>query len=306
MAKTDQQLGPINAASPTPLCADGGCDLEAARNLCRRWREIALDGVLILGSMGEGPMLSDKTRDDFVEVVLLETDDALPVFVSVADVSRQRMLERARRYVKMGAKWIVVTAPPGQSNGRVLADVKSIADACPVPCMYYEVPVNTGVTLQLDDLLDLVSHPNVRAIKDSTGNALLAQALTSEQYRPQGVTLFDGTEYHAALSAALGYDGVIHGGGTLTALAVRAIWAAACEGRWEEAFRIDRENSLFLASVYNRFSRPLQNIAGQKYALQLLGVFQSIECCVDQAVDDLSRARIEQAVTAYLGWLRLT
>jgi dihydrodipicolinate synthase/N-acetylneuraminate lyase len=303
MKPNNQELGAINAASPTPLNAVGNCDLEATRSLCRRWRELPLDGVLLLGSMGEGPLLADRTRDSFLDCALTETNGALTLFVSVADLSRQRMIERARRYAAMGARWIVITATPGQSVARAAADIRSVADASPVPCIYYDVPVNTGVSFNLDDLLALAAHPNIRGIKDSTGNALLAQALTSPAHRPPGFMLLDGTEYRTAHSAALGYDGVIHGGGVLTARAVRRVWDLAGEGHWKEAFCLDRENSLFLATVYNRFSRPLQNIAGQKYALQLLNVFRSADCSVDQAVDDSSRTRIAQAVEAYRHWL---
>ena len=303
MKPTSQELGVINAASPTPLDAAGDCDLEATRSLCRRWRHLPLDGVLLLGSMGEGPLLSDRARESFVDGARGETAGSPTLFVSVADLSRQRMIERARRSAALGAGWIVITATPGQSVSRALADVRSVAEAAPVPCIYYDVPVNTGVTFALDDLLELASHPNIHAIKDSSGNALLAQALASPAHRPPGLAVFDGTEYRTAHSAALGYDGVIHGGGVLTARAVRRIWELARQGDWQEAFRLDRENSLFLAAVYNRFSRPLQNIAGQKYALQLLNVFRSADCSVDQTVGEEARARIERAVAGYRQWL---
>ena len=56
------RIGPINAATPTPLLNDGGFDHAGTVRLCRRWSDIGLDGVLILGSMGEGILLPEEVR----------------------------------------------------------------------------------------------------------------------------------------------------------------------------------------------------------------------------------------------------
>ena len=290
------RVGIVNAATPTPLTADGACDSASAKKLCRRWMDMALDGVLLLGSMGEGLLLSDAARNDFVETALQEAADRLTLFVSAADSSRARMLERARRYAAMGAHCVVLCLPPKTSVARAIADVKAVAEACPAPCAYYDTPENTGTPLALDEMMDVLSHPNIRVCKDSSNNALIAHLLTDPARRPAGVTLLDGVEYRTPWSRAVGYDGVLHGGGVLTGRWVRRIWQAADEGRMEEAVEMDRAKARFLAQVYNRFGRPLQNTAGQKYALKLLGAMDSDAVAVDQSLDDAARARVRVAV----------
>jgi 4-hydroxy-tetrahydrodipicolinate synthase len=203
----------------------------------------------------------------------------------------------------MGVRCVVLCVAGGVSPQRAIADVKSVADACPVPCAYYDVPSRTGTALTLNDILDLLSHPNIVALKDSSGSEVIAQGVTSPEFRPKDVTLLDGVEYRTVFSQAVGYDGVLHGGGVLTARRVRAIWQLAASGRLREAVELDRQNALFLAGVYNRFSRPLQNTIGQKYALQLLGVLDSPAAAVDQVLDAASRARIEALVNEHRTWL---
>jgi dihydrodipicolinate synthase/N-acetylneuraminate lyase len=297
------QIGPINAASPTPLNADGELDRPSARRLSRRWLDLQLDGVFVLGSMGEGGLLSDATRTAFLEMALDEAGDNLAIFVSAADSSLARMRERALTCAKMGAPCVVLCIAPGVSPARAVDDVKRIADACPVPCAYYDVPSRTGTALALNDILRILAHPNIVAFKDSSTSEVIAQGVTSSEFRPIGVSILDGVEYRTAVSAALGYDGVLHGGAVLTARRVRAIWELAQAGRFREAFELDRENALFLATVYNRMSRPLQNTIGQKYALHLLGVLDDPAVVVDQLLDDESRARIASAVEAHRSWL---
>ncbi|MGA2329832.1 MAG: dihydrodipicolinate synthase family protein [Bryobacteraceae bacterium] len=297
------QIGPINAATPTPLNSDGGFDRGSARRLCRRWIDLQLDGVLILGNMGEGGLVSDETRSSFIETALAEAGDKLTIFVSAADASLHRMRERALAYASMGAPCVVLCIAPGVAPQRAVDDVKRIADACPVPCAYYDAPSRTGTALMLNEILSILAHPNIVAFKDSSASEVIAQGVTSRQYRPAGVSILDGVEYRTAFSAALGYDGVLHGGGVLTACRVRAIWDLAKAGRFREALELDRQNALFLATVYNRLSRPLQNTIGQKYVLQLLGVLDEPAVAVDQSLDDNSRARIAQAVNEQRAWL---
>lgn len=295
-------IGPINAATPTPLTTGGCLDIRSAKRLARRWIDLQLDGVLLLGNMGEGWLVADRDREAFVEIALAEAGDKLTVFVSAADSSRERMREQALRYVSMGVRCVVLTMPRGVSAKKGIADVKAVAECCPVPCCYYDVPAVTGVPLNLMEVSELLSHGNIVALKDSSNNPLLSQALTAPEYRVPGVAILDGVEYRTAYSRALGYDGVIHGGGVLTGRRVRAIWEKAGNGD-AEAAKMDRENSLFLGTVYNRLSRPLQNTIGQKYALKLLGVLDNETVLLDQYLDEASKVRIATAVKQHQEWL---
>jgi 4-hydroxy-tetrahydrodipicolinate synthase len=262
-----------------------------------------LDGVLLLGSMGEGSLVANQDRQAFLELALAEAGDKLTIFACAADTSRERMREQALLYASMGARCVVLTIPRGVSSRKGVEDVKAVADCCPVPCCYYDVPAATGVPLNAEEIFCLLKHENIVAMKDSSNNPLLSQALTSERYRVPGVKILDGVEYRTAYSKALGYDGVIHGGGTLTARRVRAIWEMGSNGQFDEARELDRENSLFLGTVYNRFSHPLQNTIGQKYALKLLGILETETVLLDQCLDEASKARISAAVEQSREWL---
>lgn len=289
------KIGTVNAASPTPLTPQGELDEPSVHALVEHWVGLQLDGAMVLGTMGEGMLLSDATRNAWVEASVGAVDHRLTVFATAADLSRQRMRERALRYANLGADCIVLCLPVKVPAPRAIADVKAVAEACPIPCAYYDIPANTGTPLVLQEVLDILSHENIIAMKDSSGNALLAEALTSDQFRPPGVKVLHGNEYSTAYSAAMGYDGVLHGGGALTGRRVRMVWDAVLAGHWDEALTLHRQTSLFLGTVYNRFSRPLQNVAGQKHALKLLGALGS-DAAIEQMLDDAARDRVAKAV----------
>ena len=296
------QIGPINAATPAPLLPDGRLDRSSVKKLAQRWRDVGLDGVFVLGSIGEGLVLSDDVRNEFVEASLEATDRRITIFAGTSDSSRQRMRERAIRYARMGAHCIVLCIPAGIAPAKGVADVLAVAEACPAPCAYYENPFNTITALVLDELLEILAHPNIVALKDSSNNALIAQALTSPKHRPRDVKLLYGIEYATTFAAGVGYDGVLHGGGVLTGRRVRQIWDLARRGEHLQALALERELSLCLAQIYNRFSRPLQNVAGQKHALKLLGAMDH-DTAVEQHLSDADRARIAKAVEQN-PWLR--
>src|SRR5688500_13474322 len=241
------KIGPINAASPSPLDAGGRFDRASASRLARRWVDMGLDGVFVLGSMGEGMLLRDQDRDALVTAAAEDVGGRVTVFAGTADASAARMTERALRYARLGADCAVLCIPTNATPKQGVADVLAAADACPIPCAYYDAPFNTASALVVDEVLQILAHPNVVAFKDSSGSPLLAQAVTSPRHRPPGVRLLSGVEYHTAYSALLGYDGVLHGGGVLTARLVRRAWDLARAGRIEDAMALDRECSLTLA-----------------------------------------------------------
>lgn len=297
------KIGPINAATPTPLMSDGAFDASSAKKLCRRWIDVGLDGVLLLGSMGEGMLLDESIRTSFVETALADAGGQLSIFVSVADHTAEQMRERAIRYAGMGASCLVLAAPVGVSAAEAVKQVLDLCDTSTIPCAYYEVPAVTGVTLTFAQISEILSHPNIVAVKDSSNNPVLAQALTARRKLGHPVRILDGVEYRACYSAALGYDGVIHGGGVLTARRVRRIWNQALSGKIDEALTLDSQNSLCLARLYNRLSGPVQNIAGQKFALKLLGLLDHAYVMVDQPLGELDRQRIGQVLDENREWL---
>ena len=297
------RIGPINAATPTPLLPDRSFDYGSGKRLCQRWVDVGLDGVLILGSMGEGLLLAEQARTAFVEQALSEIGDRLTIFVSAADYTSENMRRRALQYSAMGAHAVVLSAPVGAAPQDALEQVLKVCDACPAPCVYYEVPPVTGVALSAEQIATILAHPNVCAFKDSSNNPLLTQVLTAPDRQRNGVQFLDGVEYRVSLSSYFGYDGVIHGGGVLTARLVRSIWEKVQQGPTAEARELDRQNSLFLGRVYNRLAGPVQNVAGQKYALKLMGILEHEALLVDQRLDDASRHRIAGVLAENADWL---
>ena len=293
------RIGPINAALPTPLLPDQRLDETSARRLFAHCRRINLDGVFVLGSMGEGSLLTDRARERLVAIAHEELSGKITVLAGASDSSAVRMHERAVRYGALGADYVIFTIPLNVSIDRGIDELHKIASASMLPCGYYEVPAVTGRALSFSQLQRLVAHPNIHVFKDSSNNALHAQGIAAGLLRSANVTILDGVEFRTAFSASLGYDGVLHGGGAMTARRVRRIWELALVGNYREAIELDRINSLFLAAVYDRFLTSARATIGQKSVLKLLQVCDHETVILDQTLDGEARTRIEAALKSH-------
>ena len=89
----------------------------------------------------------------------------------------------------------------------------------------------------------------------------------------------------------------------MTGRGVRCIWTAAKAGEMQKAMELDRINSLCLGGIYNRFSGPVQNISGQKFALKLMGLFSDERTIVDQPLDEAAYRRIASVLEENREWL---
>ncbi len=289
-------IGPINAAVPTPLTMAKELDTKSTRRLCEHCRQIGLDGIFILGSMGEGRLLSEKARQNMVAAVQEELAGHLTVFASASDATAEGMRVRALQNASMGVDYVILTLPEDGTAADGIRHICKIADTCSVACGYYEVPSVTGKALTFNQLQQLLAHPNIKVFKDSSNNALIAQAITDRHLRPEGVALLDGVEFHTTYSAGLGYDGILHGGGALTARRIRRIWQLMQAGNIDEAMTLDRKNSLFLASIYDRLATSYRATIGQKYALTILGVFAHDTVLLEQELDPAARSNIAAVI----------
>lgn len=160
---------------------DGAVDIPALKRLARHLAEAPIRGFVACGSTGEAHSLTHEEQLAALDAVL-DSSLGKPVMMGLAgtrtDEMRARLDEIARRPVAA----VLVSAPyylrPSQAG--MLTHFRTLADASPVPMSLYDVPSRTAVTLELATLLQLAAHPNIRAIKDSAGDAEKTRALIAD------------------------------------------------------------------------------------------------------------------------------
>ncbi|NBF11688.1 4-hydroxy-tetrahydrodipicolinate synthase [Pseudomonas sp. Fl4BN1] len=154
----------------TPF-ADGAIDFAALRRLSSHLLDSGVAGLVVCGTTGEAAAL-DKDEQLAVLDAVLETAPAGRVIMGLAGNHLKSLLSLQQQILKRPVAALLVPAPYyiRPSQAALESFFHSVADASSVPIIVYDIPYRTGVTLQQSTLLNIVRHPQIKAVKDCGGN----------------------------------------------------------------------------------------------------------------------------------------
>src|SRR5918995_2655507 len=171
-----QMLGEVLTAIVTPFREDGSVDLAAFRRLARHLVENGSDGLVVTGTTGESPTLTDDERLELYAAAVDEVGDRATVVAGTGTYSTAHSIHLTEKAHELGADaFLVVTPyynkPPPRG---IVAHFKAIADATDKPIVVYNIPARVVLNIEPETIAELAEIPNVRAVKQA--NADLAQA----------------------------------------------------------------------------------------------------------------------------------
>ncbi len=134
-------------------------------------RRRGADGVLVLGTNGEGPSLSLPERKQVVAVTVDEVKKQLPVIAGAAACSTSETIMYARCYQDMGVDAVMVVPPyyGHLSQDELTYHYAALAEAVDLPIVVYNNPGTSGSDILPPTLARLTEFDNIVAIKESTG-----------------------------------------------------------------------------------------------------------------------------------------
>ena len=152
---------------PTPFLADGALDADSLPILTRFVAGCGVNGMTILGVLGEAAKLGDAERDLVISGVIEAADD-LPVCVGVTHAATDRAVAFARTAQAMGAHSVML-APPAltrPNDAAVLAHYLAVADAIDLPIVVQDHPASSGVHMTVDLLATIAERaPSCSVVK---------------------------------------------------------------------------------------------------------------------------------------------
>lgn len=181
MASTDARRGAIADGlwlpMVTPLRNDQ-LDLDAAQRLASHYAAAGVDGLIVLGTTGEGGLLSDAERFMLTAAVMEAVDGVLPVMAGVGGVATHTVCDQVRRLDRLPLAGYLVPPPYylRVSDEGIAWHMRSVAGQTGKPLMLYNVPKRTGCTISPELAWRLAAHPQIVAIKecDPSGMRTLA------------------------------------------------------------------------------------------------------------------------------------
>jgi 4-hydroxy-tetrahydrodipicolinate synthase len=183
----DLLFGSNLVAMVTPMHPDGTISEPGLANLVDHLLTTGCDGIVVGGTTGESPTLTEAEAARLVRAVADQSKSQARVIAGIGTYDTAVSIHRAREAEAAGADALLLVCPyyskPTQAG--VVAHCVAVADATELPVMLYDVPARTGIAMEAPTLIELAGHPRIRAVKDAKGDlyeAMSVMARTSLAY----------------------------------------------------------------------------------------------------------------------------
>jgi 4-hydroxy-tetrahydrodipicolinate synthase len=184
-------LGEILTAVVTPFKDDGSVDLDRFRALARHLVENGSDGLVVTGTTGESPTLTDGERFELYEAAVDEIGDRATIVAGTGTYDTRHSVHLTERAHEIGVDAVLVVTPyyskPPQRG--IVAHFEAVAAATDRPLIAYNIPARVVVNIEPRTISELAHIPNVQAVKQAKPELDEARHIVAE-----GLTLYAGDD----------------------------------------------------------------------------------------------------------------
>ena len=155
--------------TPTPFHDDGSLDLESLRRLTAFTREKGVNGMTILGVLGEADKLTEAERDSVIATTIEAAGTAFPICVGTTHAGTDGCIAYSQRAQELGATAVMV-APPRMARVNDAAlerHYRAVADAIDIPVVVQDFPPAVGGLLMSVEVIARIgaASPKLRCLK---------------------------------------------------------------------------------------------------------------------------------------------
>lgn len=219
-------FGRVVTAMVTPFDERGELDLDAAVELAHWLVENGSDGLVLAGTTGESPTMTES--EELVLFRSVRDAVSVPILAGTGSNSTVSAVEHTKRASDTGVDGILSVTPyynrPSQAG--LDAHFRAVAAATDLPVVLYDIPGRTGRKIATDTVLTLAREvPNIVGLKDAAGNPAETARLVAAA--PDGFEVYSGDDGFTLPLLAVGAVGVI---------SVASHWVGRQMGEMIEAF----------------------------------------------------------------------
>ncbi|MCF2543892.1 4-hydroxy-tetrahydrodipicolinate synthase [Ligilactobacillus ruminis] len=231
----------IMTAMVTPFDKDGNVDYELLKRLIDHLLSTGTDGILVSGTTGEGPTLTEEEKIELIEKTVEYVAGRVPVVAGTGSNNTKTTIEYTNKVAKIdGVDAALVVVPyynkPDQAG--MIAHFTAVADNVDLPIVMYNIPGRTGVTMEVKTIAELSKHQNIIGIKDCTGIVNMAEIVANT---PDDFLAFTGEDADALAARNVGAQGVISVASHLFGKEISQMYAANSKGDNEIAGELMRD-----------------------------------------------------------------
>lgn len=222
----------------TPFTQDGQVDAARLRALAEAFIEKGVTGIVACGTTGEYYSFSEAERAKVLETIAQVGKGRITLIAGISDLSTDVAARRAREAKALGYDGLMLSAPPYSlpSQAGIIAHFEHVASATDLPIIMYNFPARVGVEIEFDTVAHLARHPNIKAVKESSGD--FSHALRMLQAGFEDFQVICGCDDQPVDYFFWGATSWIAGAANVFPDEQIALYRAASQQDWDKARRI--------------------------------------------------------------------
>jgi 4-hydroxy-2-oxoglutarate aldolase len=255
----------------TPFNYDGDIYAAKVQHNIEKWNRTALAGYVACGSTGESVYLTFEEKLQMFELTAKHAASEKLLLAGTGVESVRETVMLTNRAAEMGYQAAMVRTPHYYknllNNGAAQAlYFRSVADSAKIPLMIYNWPQATGIDIPAETVAALSEHPNIIAIKESSGN--LEKVLAMLRGVKEGFQVLVGSAPTLAPSLQVGAVGAVLAYANAAPYSTIAIWEAIRQREFDAA--MDWQNRIGHAAT---LVTAKYGVPGLKHAMDLNGYY---------------------------------
>lgn len=194
----------------TPFHADGSVNYEKLAELVEEQIAGGTDAIIACGTTGEAATMSEEEHMDVIRFIIKAVNHRIPVIAGTGSNCTATAIDLSKQAEEAGAEGVLLVTPyyNKATQGGLIQHYEAVAGAISLPCILYNVPSRTGVTIQPETMAYLYQHvENIVGVKDATGNISMITKLMS--LVDEDFLLFSGDDDQIVPLLSVGASGVI-------------------------------------------------------------------------------------------------
>ncbi|MFN3286072.1 MAG: 4-hydroxy-tetrahydrodipicolinate synthase [bacterium] len=230
--------GPVITAMATPFRPDGAVDYDRAAELARRLVDGGSTGIVVAGTTGESPTLSDDEKLQLLRVVKDAVAGRAAVLAGTGTYDTAHSVHLSQQAQRLGADGLLVVVPyynrPTQEG--LYRHFKAVAESTDLPVLMYNIPGRTGTNMLPETVARLSEVRNVAGIKEASGS--LDQVSEIRRRTRDDFLIYSGDDSLTLPYLSVGAVGIVSVASHLVGREIREMIAHFQAGRVEDARRI--------------------------------------------------------------------
>ncbi len=175
-------LGEVLTAIVTPFDDEGQIDLARFRELASHLVENGSDGIVVTGTTGESPTLTDEERFELYAAAVDELGGRATIVAGTGTYDTRHSIHLTRRAHELGVDAVLVVTPYYNlpTPRGIVEHFKAIAAATDKPVVVYNIPARVVRNIEPETIVELAAIPNVKAVKQANADLDQARRILAE------------------------------------------------------------------------------------------------------------------------------